>query len=194
MAGADWQHPVRAHLHAFVQGLQRLVVEGVFRALIPAGPDQRFMRVGQPLAAEIRHRVRFAPDHVIQHPEAGILHRRPNAEDVVIAADHPDRAMRFQQSARGRQPAAGEIVIGGKAGKLVPVIVHRIDLGVVGPMQLALKLQVVGGIGKDQVNAARRQAVHDLYTVTVNNLVQRQGLRLRSGLPRRHYCLVLPGL
>jgi hypothetical protein len=115
------------------------------------------MRVGQPLAAEVGHRVRLAPDHVVQQPEARILHRGADAKDVVIAADHPDRAVGFQQAARGGQPVAGEAVIGGKAGELVPVVVDRIDKAVVGAVQVALQLQVVGRVGEDQVDAALGQ-------------------------------------
>jgi hypothetical protein len=38
------------------------------------------------------------------------------------------------------------------------VIIHRIDLGIVGPVQLAAQLQVVGRVGEDQVDRARGQA------------------------------------
>ena len=169
-AVADGQHPVAAHLDAFVQ---RLIVEGVFRRFRFRGPDQRLMRVGQPLATEIRHGVRLAPDDVVHDPEALILDLGADAKDVVIAADHPDRAVRFQQAAGGGQPIAGEGVIGGKAGKLVPMVIDRIDLGIVGTVQIALQLQVVGRVGKDQVHAALGQAVHDLDAVAAQNLVQR---------------------
>jgi len=47
------------------------------------------MRIGEAPAAEIRHRIDLAPDHVIEEPEAKILEQRADAEDVVIGADHP---------------------------------------------------------------------------------------------------------
>ena len=75
MPGADRQHPVRAHLYPVIERFERLVVEGVARALFLAGPDHRLMRVGKALAAEIRHRVGFAPHHVVEDPEPGILQR-----------------------------------------------------------------------------------------------------------------------
>ena len=111
MAGADRQHPVTAHLDPFVQRLQRFVVEGVFAAFFLACPDHCFMGVGKAFAAEIRHRVGFAPDNIVQQPEPRILHRGSDAENVVIRRDDPDRAMRFKQAARGLEPCAGEFVI-----------------------------------------------------------------------------------
>jgi hypothetical protein len=107
------------------------------------------MGVGQPLAAEIRHRVRLPPDHVVEDPEAQILQRRAEAEHVVIGADHPDRAVGLQDAARLGQPGAGEGVIGLEAGEAVPRVVHRVDLGVVGAVEVAAELQVVGRIGED---------------------------------------------
>jgi uncharacterized membrane-anchored protein len=66
------------------------------------------VRVGEAAAAEVRHRVGLAPDHVVEDPEAEILQRRADAEDVVIGADHPDRAVGLQHAALGEQPGAGE--------------------------------------------------------------------------------------
>jgi hypothetical protein len=57
------------------------------------------VRVGEALAAEVRHRVGLAPDDVVQDPEAQVLQRRADAEDVVIAADHPQRAVGLQHAA-----------------------------------------------------------------------------------------------
>ena len=181
--GAERDHPVRPHLHSIVQFLQRFVVEGVFAGFVAAGPDQGFMGVGQALAAKVRHRVGLAPDHVVQDPEPLILQGRADAEDVVIAADHPERAVRLEQAAGGGQPIAGKAVVGGEAGKLVPVVVHGIDHGIVGAVQLALELQVVGRICEDQVDRPRRQAVHHLDAVAAKDLVQRKhGCLRRFGL------------
>jgi len=128
VAGADRQHPITAHLDTFVQRFQRFVVEGVFGILVLAGPDHGFMRIGKALAAKVRHRVRLAPHHVVQDPETRILQCGTNAENIVIAANNPDRAIGFQQTPRGFQPFAGKLVIDGKAGKLVPRIIDRIHL------------------------------------------------------------------
>ena len=152
MPGANRQNPVRAHLHAFVQGLQGLIVEGVFRALIPAGPDQRLMRIGQAFAPEIRHRIGFAPNDIIQKPEALILKLRAHTEDVVVRADHPDRPVGLQKPLGGGQPVAGETVVFRERGELIPVIIHRINAAVVRAMQIAFQLQVIRWVSEDQVH------------------------------------------
>ena len=108
--------------------LQRLVVEGVASCGVARRPDQRLMRVGEAAAAEIRHRVGLAPDDVVEDPEAEVLQRRADAEDVVIGADDPERRVRLQHAAAGGEPGAGEVVIGRKARELVPVVVDRVDL------------------------------------------------------------------
>jgi len=66
----------------------------------------------------------------------------------VIAADHPDRAVVLQDATGGLQPLAGELVVGGEALELVPVVVDRVDLGIVGTQQVAAQLQIVGGSAK----------------------------------------------
>ena len=111
-AGAERQHPVRAHLQALVQLLHRIVVEGVaLGRLVARRPDQRLVRVGEALALEVRHRVGLAPHDVVQQPEAQVLQRRADAEDVVVAADHPQRALGLQHAARRGQPGAGEGIV-----------------------------------------------------------------------------------
>ena len=82
--------PVTAHLQVFVQGLHRLVVEGVFCALFLLRPDHGFVRIGKTHAAEIRHRVRFEPDHIVEYPKAKILHDRADTVNIVIRTDNPD--------------------------------------------------------------------------------------------------------
>ena len=95
IAGADRQGPVRAHLQFVVGRLHRFIVEGVAaRAALLGRPDQGLMRVGEARALEVRHGVGLAPDHVVQDPEAQVLQRRADAEDVVVAADHPEGARR----------------------------------------------------------------------------------------------------
>ena len=107
---ADRKQPVRAHLDVVVQRLHGLVVEGDARFLIAAGPDQRLVRVGEALAAEVRHRVDLAPDHVVLQPEAEVLQGDAEAEDVVIGADHPDGAVGLQDApafGRARRARSG---------------------------------------------------------------------------------------
>ena len=120
-AGADREQPVGAHLQVVVAGLQGVVVEGVALGVgVAARPDHRLMGVLEAAAAEIRHRVGLAPDDVVEDPEAEVLEDRADAEDVVIGADHPERAVRLQHPAAGEQPGAGEVVIGGEALRTCP--------------------------------------------------------------------------
>ena len=174
MAGADRQGPVRAHLQFVIQRLHRFIIEGVLLLGILGRPDQGLMRIGEAAAPEIRHRIGLAPDHVIQNPEAQILQRRADAENIVIGADHPDRAGVLQHPPRRRQPFAGEAVIIGEAVELVPMIVDRIHLGLVGTVQVAAQLQIVGRIGENQIGAAFRQRVHLRDAVAFNHLIQFQ--------------------
>ena len=62
------------------------------------------------------------------------------------------RAVRLQHAARGEQPGAGEGVVGLEAVELVPVVVDGVDLRLVGAVQIAVELQIVGRIGKDHVD------------------------------------------
>ena len=130
------------------------------------------MRVGEAHAAEIRHRVGLAPDHIVHDPEAEILQDRADAEDVVIGADHPDGAGILQHAARGGEPIAGEAVIVGEAADLVPGIIDRIDLGIVRAVQRAFQLQIVGRVGEDEIGAALRQRAHRLNAIAFDNPVR----------------------
>ena len=85
------------------------------------------MRVGEAAAAKIRHRVGFAPDDIVEDPEAEVLKDRADAENVVIGADHPERRARLHHPAAGDEPGAGEIVIGGEACEFVPIVVDGVD-------------------------------------------------------------------
>ena len=173
-AGADRDQPVRAHLQILVQRLHRLVIEGVARLRPHRRPDQRLMRIGEAAPAEIRHRVGLAPDHVVQHPEAEILQRCADAEDVVIAADHPQRALRLQHAAARREPVAGEAIVCGEAAELVPIVVHPVDAAIVGAQELAIELQIVGRVGEDEVDAVPGRRVKLLDAVANDDLVERK--------------------
>jgi hypothetical protein len=173
-AGADRQGPVRAHLKLVIQRFHGLIVECVFLLRILGRPDQRLMRVGEAAALEVGHGIGFAPHHVIEDPEAQVLQRGADAENVVIGADHPQRAGILQAAARRHQPFAGEAVIDFKGTELVPMIVDRIHLGLVGPAQFAAQLHVVGRIGEHQVGAAFGQRLHALHAIALDHLVQFQ--------------------
>jgi len=84
-----------------------------------------------------------------------ILKKRADPEDIVIRADHPQRGIRLHHAPAGQEPGAGEIVIGAEACKFVPGVVDGIDAGIVRPLEVALQLQVIRRIGKDEIDASR---------------------------------------
>ena len=147
------------------------------------------MGVCQTLAAEIRHRIGFAPNNIIQHPITLVLQLGPHAEDIVIRANHPNRAIRLKDTARRSEPVLSEFIIGTEAVELIPMIIYRIDKRVIRPMQIALKLEIVGWIGENQIDRTFRKAVHYINAITSQYLVQRQGMRPRGIGFRLHYCL-----
>ena len=132
------------------------------------------MRVGEAGALEIGHRVGLAPDDVVEDPEPQILKDAADAEDVVIAADHPQRTVGLEHAARLGQPLAGEAVIGRHGIELVPVIGHRIDMTAVRAIEIAAELEVVGWIGEDEIDAGRRQRAHGLDAVAGQDTTQRK--------------------
>src|SRR3546814_17052561 len=73
-----------------------------------------------------------------------VLQRGADAEDIVIAADHPDAAAGFQDALRFLQPRMGEAVIVGKAVELVPLIIAGIDLAAVGAVKVAAEFELIG--------------------------------------------------
>ena len=161
LAGGQRQGPVGAHLHVVVGQLHGVVVEGVSPPAPGLGrPDQRLVGVGEAHALEVRHRVGLAPDHVVEDPEPQVLHRHAHPEDVVVAADHPEGAVVLQHPARFGKPGASELVIGLEGGEPVPVVVDRVDLGIVRAQQVAAELQIVRRVGEDQVDALLRQLGH----------------------------------
>ena len=103
------------------------------------------MRIGKPPASEIRHRVRLAPNNIVQNPEIEILQQFANPENIVITANYPDRPIRFQHPARLGQPGCTKRIIGGKGIKLIPGISHRVDMALIRPRQITRQLQIMGG-------------------------------------------------
>jgi hypothetical protein len=63
-------------------------------------------------------------------------------------------------AACGKQPGAGEIIIRGERRELVPVVVHGIDMGFVGALEVALQLQIVRRIRKDKIDRSGLQLRH----------------------------------
>src|SRR3546814_3129569 len=87
-----------------------------------------------------------------------VLERGADAENIVIAADHPDAAVRLQDALRFLEPGMGEAVVSGEAVELVPVVVDRIDLAAVGAQKVAAELKVIGRVGEDHVDRRDRKS------------------------------------
>ena len=155
-----------SHLQIVVQRLHGGIVEAVAARLLARRPDQRLVRIGETAAPEIRHRVGFAPDHIIEDPESDILQAGPDTKDVVVAADDPERAVLAQEATCFAEPGAGEGIIGGKIREPVPLVIDAIDQAVVRPAQLAAQLQVVWRVGEDAMNRRGRQHAHHIHAVT----------------------------
>ena len=132
-------------------------------------PDQRLVCVLKACAFEVRHRIGLAPDHVIHDPEAGILKNSANAENIVIAADNPDRACIFQNAAAGSQPFMGEEVIGIEAVELVPVVGNAFYFGVIRTGEITAELQIVWRVCKDEIHRVFRHAVHHVDAITLDD-------------------------
>ena len=182
-AGADREQPVGAHLDVVVEGLHGLVVERHARFGVASRPDQRLVRVGEALAAEVRHRIGLAPDHVVLDPEAQVLQRDAEAEDVVIGADHPDGAVGLQHAPALAKPGTREAVVVSEGGELVPGVVDAVDHRVVGAQQLPLELEVVGRIGEHEIDARVRELRQLLQAIADEDAVRRDGSGQRNSQP-----------
>ena len=124
-------------------------------------------------AAEVRHRVGLAPDDVVQDPVTEILQRAADPENIVVGADHPQCGVRLHHAARGFEPSTGKVVVGGKTGELVPVVVHGIDHALIGTGQARLaELEVVGRVGEDAVDARSRQPLHGGDAISDQDFVE----------------------
>ena len=84
------------------------------------------------------------------------------------------RGVALHHSPRGGQPVAGESVVGGEVGELVPVVVDRVDHALIGARQRAFELQVVGRVGEDQIDASFGEFVHLLDAVADEDDVLRR--------------------
>ena len=127
-ACAKRKEPVGPHLAVFVAGLQGFIVERVGLDVRRAcRPDHCFVRIGEAPATKVGHRIRFAPDNVVENPESEILENRADSENVMIGADDHDGRVSLHHATRGLQPPACERVIFGEVRKFVPVVVDGVD-------------------------------------------------------------------
>src|SRR6516164_3770936 len=145
-AGTKRNRPIRAHLNAVVAGFERLVIERVvFAFRFARGPDQRLVSVGKASPAKVWHRIRFTPYDIIEDPVSGVLKERADPEDIVVGSDDPERCRRLHHPAAGEEPGARAIVVDGVHARIVWAL------------EIALQLQVIRRIGKDEIDALGRQ-------------------------------------
>jgi hypothetical protein len=130
------------------------------------------MGILEPAAPEIRHRVVLAPDDVVEHPEAQILHSGTNAKNIVIGADDPNRAIRLQDAAASQEPCPREGIVRLEAFELIPMIVDSIYLRLVRPMQITIELKIVRRVSEDNIDRMIRQAIEGGNTVAFENGVE----------------------
>ena len=133
------------------------------------------MGVGEPSTAKVRHGIVFPPNNIIEHPVAQILQRRADPKDVMIAANDPKRSVGLQHPAGSSQPIPAELVIGGKALKLIPVIVNGIYLGIVRPMQFSLNWRLYGGSANTISMLASGRAFNSSMQSPINMLSANAG-------------------
>ncbi|MCY1235241.1 hypothetical protein D9M72_478490 [compost metagenome] len=173
MSGADRKQPVGAHLHVVIGCLHRVVVERVALGIgVRRRPDQRFMGVLEPATLEVRHRVGLAPDDIVEDPEVQVLQDGADAEDVVVGADDPERAGRLQYAAAGKQPGAGEGVIGFEGSELIPFVIDGIDHRLIGTGQHTAELEVVGRVGENDVDRIVGKRIERRNAVTLDDAVE----------------------
>jgi hypothetical protein len=100
----------------------------------------------------------------------------------VIAADHPNRPVGFQHAAALGKPCAGEPIIVGETRKPVPGLMYAVDDGIVRSQKVAIELQIVGRIGEDEINAARRQLGKLGEAIALDHTIHKQGRTLTATL------------
>jgi hypothetical protein len=131
------------------------------------------MRIGEAAAAEIGHRIGFAPDDVVEDPEAEILQDRADAKNIVIGADHENRRLGLHHAPHGADPGASEGIVIGEAGEFVPIVVDRVDEALVGARQGAFQLQIIGRVREDEIDARWRQFLQRLDAIADEDRIAR---------------------
>ena len=107
----------------------------------------------------------------------------PTRKSVVIGADHPQRRRRLHHPAAGGEPGAREVIVGRKARELVPVVVDGVDMAVVRTLEVALELEVVGRIGKNEIDGSRCEMRQAGDAVADHDAMVFRGFRGQSGRP-----------
>ncbi|CAH1671459.1 hypothetical protein CHELA1G11_13408 [Hyphomicrobiales bacterium] len=97
----------------------------------------------------------------------------------MIGADDEQRAVLLENTAAGREPGTGERVIFGETIKLVPVVIDRIDETIVRSRQRTLKLQIIGRVGEDEIDAVGRKGIQGGNAIANQNLIDGKRMKFR---------------
>ena len=89
----------------------------------------------------------------------------------MIRTDHPQSTIRFKCATAFAEPGFGENIIFSKAGELVPIIIHRINLAFIRAVQIATQLQIIGWVSKDEINRTRGDFFELFEAITQQNLI-----------------------
>ena len=108
----------------------------------------------------------------------------PTRIDIVVAADHPDRAVILEDTPRLLEPLPREIIVGREALEFVPFVINRVDPASLRSKQIASKLQIIGRVRKDHVDALGRQPRHFGHAIAVEDRVERKLALARFRQPR----------
>lgn len=106
------------------------------------------------------------PYHIIENPITEIHHYSASTKNVVVATNNPDCPGVFQHTTAFSKPSRRKIVIGLHIIKFVPLVINRINYGLVRPKKLVLELKVIGRISKNQVYGLIGQGFQYLNTIT----------------------------
>ena len=105
--------------------------------------------MGEVTAAQVRGRIGLFPGDVVQNLEPELLQGVADAENDVVRAGHPNRAVGFEYSLTASQPFGVEFVVQFRSARDVPVaLVHLHHFaGVTGDAAVGEKIRRVGEDG-----------------------------------------------
>src|SRR5207237_10875033 len=99
---------------------------------------------------------------------------------MMIGSEHPQCLIRLEDSPSLPQPGAREGFIISERLKFVPVVIDRSDLALIGPVQVAIELEIIGWIGEDEIDRCGRNLAHLLEAVAdQHGIVKRLKIRPR---------------
>jgi hypothetical protein len=91
----------------------------------------------------------------------------------VIGADDPDGTIRFQHALTFGEPLFREAIVVLEAPELVPSVIDAVHNGVVGAEQFALKLEIVRGVGENEIDRSCGKLAESAETIAVQDSIHR---------------------